>query len=285
MSQTGTTDDEAGEAGARGGRNLPVAIAVGVVLAGTLIGSVLWHPLAFTLVVGVLAVLGLVETVRTLATRGVPASLPVLLVALVAMLGGAYRAGPSGLIVGVLVLFGGAVAWELGAHERHDVVRSLAVTCFLGLWVCFLASYAVLLVVRVDDGAVAVLAVVGGAIFGDIGGYLFGSLVGRRPVAPTISAKKTWEGLIGGLVLTGVVAWLVLPRLGELFDDPFTAILVAVASALAGFFGDLTESMVKRDLGVKDLGNVLPGHGGILDRVDGILLALPVGYYVLVLLS
>ena len=268
------------------GRNLPVAIAVGVLLAGLLIGSLLWHPLAFTLVVAGLAAVGLVETARTLGREGRPVSLPVLLVTLLVTVAGAYRAGAAGQVVGIAVLFGGAVAWELAAPDRRDVWRTLATTAFLGIWVCFLASFAVLLVVRPDDGAVAVLAVAGGAIFGDIGGYAFGSLFGRWLIAPTISPKKTWEGLIGGLALTGVVAWFVLPLLGGAFaDDPVAGLLVAVSSALAGFFGDLTESMMKRDLGVKDLGHVLPGHGGILDRVDGILLALPVGYYALVLLS
>lgn len=281
--ETMADEQRAGDGGS--GRNLPVAIAVGVVLAAALVGSLLWHPLAFTAVVGVLAVTGLVETSRTLRRLGRPVALPVLLVTLVVMLAGAYRAGSAGQLVGVVVLFGAAVAWELAAPDRNDVWRTLATTTFLGLWVCFLASFAVLLVVRPDDGATAVLAVAGGAIFGDIGGYLFGSLFGRRPVAPTISPRKTWEGLIGGLILTGALAWLVLPRIGELFRDPVTAVAVAVAAALAGFFGDLTESMVKRDLGVKDLGGVLPGHGGILDRVDGILLALPVGYYALVLLA
>lgn len=271
--------------GSSDGRNLPVAIAVGLLLAGMLIGSVIWDPLAFTVVVGGLAAVGIVETSRTFQRLGIPVATPVLLVAMVALLAGAYRAGSAGQAVGVLVLFAGALAWELAAHERQDVVRSLAATSFLGLWICFLASYAVLLMVRVQDGATAVLAVAGGAVVGDIGGYLFGSLLGRHPIAPSISPKKTWEGFVGGVALAAAVAWAVLPRIGDLFTDPLDAVIVVSVVAIAGFFGDLAESMVKRDLGVKDLGEVLPGHGGILDRVDGVLVALPVGYYTVVLVT
>ncbi|MBW3658287.1 MAG: phosphatidate cytidylyltransferase, partial [Actinobacteria bacterium] len=180
----------------------------------------------------------------------------------------------------VLTLFFGAVAWELADGGRRDVVRSLSTTLLFGLWLPFLASYAVLLISRPVDGAVATLAVVGGAIFTDIGGYFVGTRFGRHKIAPSVSPAKSWEGLLGGLVLSALIGALVLPNIGDLFDVP-TAIVLPVLAGLAGFIGDLTESMVKRDLGVKDLGTIIPGHGGVLDRVDGIVFALPVGYYVL----
>jgi phosphatidate cytidylyltransferase len=263
-----------------GGRNLPVAIATGVLLAGVMLATIFFHPLAFTLLVTLLAVLAVIEGGRVFAMAGVPVAVPVLVVVTLVTLFGAYRGGATGQAIGLLTLFLGAVAWQLADGHRRDVVRTLSSTLLLGMWVSFLASYGVLLIHRPVDGAVATLAVVGGAIFTDIGGYAVGSTLGRHKIAPTISPAKSWEGLIGGLALAGLLGALVLPNIGELFDVP-TAIALPVLSGLAGFFGDLGESMLKRDLGIKDLGALIPGHGGVLDRVDGILLALPIGYYAL----
>ena len=271
---------EAHAEGGSSGRDLPIAVASGLLLAIIMVGSIFWHPLAFTILVALLCLVAVVEAGQVIRSQGVPLAVPVLLVATVVLLFGAYRGGANGQVIGVLTLFLGAVAWELADGGRRDVVRSLSTTLLIGLWLPFLASYAVLLISRPVDGAVATLAVAGGAIFTDIGGYFVGTRFGRHKVAPSVSPAKSWEGLVGGLVLSGVLGALVLPNIGDLFDVP-TAIVLPVLAGLAGFVGDLTESMVKRDLGVKDLGAIIPGHGGILDRVDGIIFALPVGYYVL----
>lgn len=279
--QQGTTTAERSS-----GRSLPTAIAVGVLLAALMIAGIVHSPEAFIGVVGLLAIIGIVETGRTFGAAGRPVATPVLLVALFTALFGTYHAGTAGQVVGLVVLFLGAVLWELAAHERDDVVGTLGGTMFLGLWTAFMASYAVLLATRPNGWQAGLLAVLGGVILGDIGGYAFGSLFGRHRIAPSISPNKTWEGLVGGLVLAAVGAWFALPLLGAPWDaDPLAGVLVALAAAVAGFVGDLAESMVKRDLGVKDLGRILPGHGGVLDRVDGILVALPVGYYAVSLLT
>jgi phosphatidate cytidylyltransferase len=266
-----------------GGRNLPVAIAVGLVLAGVFLGSLFWHPAAFTVVVAALTVVAYIESDRVLREVDVRLEVPVLVVATMVMLFGAYQARHAGQAVGVIVLLFGGIAWLLTDAARRTVVRTLGTTLLFGLWVGFLASYAVLLVNRPAGGPIAVLAVVGAAVFTDIGGYAFGVALGRHKVAPSISPNKTWEGLIGGLLTATVVAAIVLPLIGDTFT-PVTAAVVALCCGIASFIGDLTESMLKRDLGVKDLGAVLPGHGGVLDRVDGILLALPVGFYAIELL-
>jgi phosphatidate cytidylyltransferase len=265
------------EAGMVGGRNLTSAIVVGVVLAGTFIGSLFWHPAAFTVVVAGLMVIAFVESSRVLREADLKLETPVLIVSTMIMLLGAYQAGHAGQAVGVAVLVLGGMLWMLGDPGRRDVVRNLSLTLLFGLWVGFLASYGVLLVNH-RAGVVAVLAVAGAAILTDIGGYAFGVSFGRHKVAPSVSPNKTWEGLLGGVLVAVVGAVLVLPRIDETFDMVAAAV-IALTCGLAGFMGDLLESMIKRDLGVKDRGRVLPGHGGILDRVDGILLALPVGYY------
>lgn len=262
----------------RTGRNLPVAIASGVLLAGLFVGSVFWHPLAFTSVVGLLALFGIFETAATFRAHGQPVAISALLVATAVMLVGAYTSGHAGQALGVAVLAGSAVGLELADKRRRHVMRRLGATFLLGLWIGLFASYGVLLVNR-PEGALVTLAVVGAAVITDVGAYAFGSWLGRHKIAPSVSPAKTWEGLLGGLATAGVLAVVALPSFGDFFASRLDALLVALAAGVAGFFGDLMESMIKRDLGVKDMGALLPGHGGILDRVDGILVALPVGFY------
>lgn len=274
------------DAGRAGGRNLPVAIAVGVVLGGVFLWSLFTDPLVFTVVVVLCTMFAVWETGTTLATTERTVARPVLVVTAMVLGGATYALGPQGQTLGLLVLVLGAFGWELAATPREDSVGKLSITVFLGAWIVFLASFAILLVNRESGGIAAMLAVGGGAILGDIGAYAVGRLVGRTKIAPTVSPNKTWEGLIGGIVFSAATAWFVLPVIdGELFADPLDGAIIAALSALAGFFGDLAESMVKRDLGLKDLGRMLPGHGGVLDRVDALLLALPVGYYALELVA
>jgi phosphatidate cytidylyltransferase len=276
------TGEDAG-AGMVGGRNLPMAIAVGLGLAALFLGSLFWHPAAFSAVVAGLTLVAYVESDQVLRDVDLRLDTPVLIVATLVMLFGAYEVGHAGQAVGVGVLVLGSVLWQLSDAKRTDVARRLSMTLLFGLWVGFLASFAVLLVNR-PDGAVAVLAVIGAVVLTDIGGFAFGVWLGRHKIAPSVSPNKTWEGLFGGVLVALLGAVLVLPRIGDTFDVT-TAAVLAVTCGLAGFLGDLTESMIKRDLGVKDLGRVLPGHGGILDRVDGIIFALPVGYYAVTLLA
>lgn len=274
------------DAGRVGGRNLPMAVAVGVVLGAVFLWSLLVDPLAFTIVVVLCTMFAVWETGTTLAAADRTVARPVLLVTAIALGGATHVLGPQGQVLGLLVLVFGAFGWELAASPREDSVGKLSITIFLGTWIVFLASFAILLVNRDSGGVAAMLAVGGGAIFGDIGAYVVGRLVGRTKIAPTVSPNKTWEGLLGGIAVSAATAWFVLPAVdGDLFADPLDAAIIAGLSALAGFFGDLTESMVKRDLGLKDLGRMLPGHGGVLDRIDAILFALPVGYYALELVA
>ncbi|MFP4636256.1 MAG: phosphatidate cytidylyltransferase [Nitriliruptoraceae bacterium] len=265
-----------------GGRNLPVAILVGVLLAALFLGSLLWRSEAFTVVVVLFAAGACLEAGRVLRAVGVRLLTVVLVLTVVVSVGGANLAGASGQVLGLVVLLVGSAIALLMAERSREVLATLAPTALFGLWIALPASYAVLLVER-PDGPVVVLAVIGSAIVADIGGYGFGVPFGRHKIAPSISPNKSWEGFIGGLVVSGALAALVLPLVGDTFT-PGSAALLAVLCGTAAFVGDLFESMVKRDLGVKDLGMLLPGHGGILDRVDGILVALPVGHYALLLL-
>ncbi len=268
-----------------GGRNLPRAIASGALLAALLIGSVLWHPAAWASLVTILALIGIIEVARVCRASGVPVETAPVVVTLFVMILAAYHAQHAGQALGVVTLFVAAILWELADPERRDVVIKVGTTLLLGLWVPFLASFAVLLAQVEPDGWAATLATVGTAVVNDVGAYAVGVNFGRHKLAPTVSPGKTWEGVVGGLALTAVLALLILPFLGSgrLFG-PVSAFVFAVVVGGAGVLGDLAESVLKRDLGVKDIGGVIPGHGGVLDRMDAILLALPTGYFTLVVL-
>jgi|AntRauTorckE6833_2_1112554.scaffolds.fasta_scaffold49112_1 phosphatidate cytidylyltransferase len=260
-----------------GGRNLPVAIAVGVILAVLFLGTLFWRTEAFVLVITVLAGIAAVEVTWVIGRAGTRVLLGPLLIGVVVSVWGAFLLGGAGQAFGITVLFLSSVLWLLVDRQRSAVVNTLAATMLVGVWLALLASYASRLVVR-EDGALVVLATIGAVILTDIGGYAFGVPFGKHKIVPSISPGKSWEGLIGGLLVATILAAVVLPVLGDTFT-PVSAAVVALGTGLAGFLGDLAESMIKRDLGVKDLGGVLPGHGGVLDRVDGILVALPVAYY------
>ncbi|MFN2556677.1 MAG: phosphatidate cytidylyltransferase [Nitriliruptorales bacterium] len=273
------------EASGGGDRNLPLAIASGVLLVALLIGTVLWHPAAWAALVTVLALIGIVEAGRVCRDAGAPVETAPVVVALFVMMFAAYHAQHAGQAVGVTTLFVTAFVWELADPERRDVFRKIGTTLLLGLWVPFLASFALLLAQIQPDGWVATLATVGAAVANDVGAYAVGVRFGRHKLAPSVSPGKTWEGVVAGLAIAAILSVLTLPFLGrsQLFD-PLSAFVFAVVVGGAGVLGDLSESVLKRDLGIKDIGGIIPGHGGVLDRMDAILLALPTGYFTLALL-
>jgi phosphatidate cytidylyltransferase len=178
--------------------------------------------------------------------------------------------GLLGTVIAVLV-------WRLAdgpENYQRDVVTALLIASY----VPFLGGFVVLLLAP-GDGHLRVLAMLAGVVLSDTGGYVFGVFFGRRKLAPTVSPSKSWEGF-GGSVLTSAVGGALL--VGLMLDGRwYWGLVFGVAVAAASTFGDLAESLLKRDLGVKDMGTLLPGHGGLMDRLDSILLAAPVAYAVL----
>ena len=150
----------------------------------------------------------------------------------------------------------------------------------MALWVPFLASYIGLLLARPDGGRWYLMMAIALAVTNDIGAYAFGNRSGRHKMAPSVSPGKTWEGLVGGwltvLLLAATVTTRTVPGV-----DLIPALVIGTGITIAATIGDLAESLVKRDLGLKDLGTVLPGHGGVMDRVDAILFCLPTAHLLL----
>ncbi len=272
------------------GRNLPVAVTSGLALAGVFLGTLAWRPYAFLAFIATLVVIALLELDVALRANGVRPATPVAVGAGLVMVFGSYSGGPSAQSLGLVLLVFGAMAWTMldeGARSargrrRRNVAAGLGATCLVTLWVPLSASFVGLLLAR-DHGVWYVLAIVALAVTNDIGAYAVGSRFGRHKLAPTVSPSKTWEGFAGGLVTALLVAGLVAARVPGL--DLLAALALGVAVVVAATIGDLAESLAKRDLGVKDLGRILPGHGGIMDRVDGIIFALPVSHLLLVALG
>lgn len=261
------------------GRDLVAATLVGIVLVALLAAALALPPLALTLLVGALVAAAHLELGPLLAVLGRPVHTDVLVASAVVLLGGAHLAGIAGLGAGLVALVVAALLRSLADAGRSDVLGTVARTVLFGAWVGGLAAFAPLMR-ALDDGVVALVAVIGSAAAADIGAYAVGARIGRRPIAPHVSPNKTWEGFVGGVAGAALVGAAVLPLTGT--RTALHGALVGAAVGLAAFLGDLVASMVKRDLEVKDLGRLLPGHGGILDRVDGLLLALPVGHLLVV---
>lgn len=261
-----------------GGRNLPRAIASGLALAGLVLGSLAVHPYAFLGVFAVLAGVGVHELDVAFRAQGLRPATGVVMGAGLVMLFGGYATGGSAQSVGLVLLVLGGASWVLFDPRREQVVASLAATVLMGVWVPFLVSFVGLLLRR-DDGVWLVLLTLAFSVVADIGAYAWGSRFGRTKLAPSVSPGKTWEGLAGGtatVLVVAAAAVLVVPGL----EWP-TALGLGVVVAVASTLGDLAESAVKRDLGVKDLGRIMPGHGGIMDRADAVIFAIPAAHLLL----
>jgi phosphatidate cytidylyltransferase len=235
-----------------------------------------WRP-AFLAVVTVAILVGIVELSRALHAGGFrPPLVPVLLGA-VGMLALAWTRGPTGLVIAFLVTVLAVLLWRL-ADGPEDYFPDAASGALVALYVPLLAGFAVLLLVP-DDGATRVLAFIATVVASDVGGYAVGVLIGRHPMAPSISPKKSWEGMAGSIVACVLVA---TPIVTLALDGPWWGgVLLGAALAVTATVGDLGESLIKRDLGIKDMGTLLPGHGGIMDRLDSLLPSAAVAYLLL----
>jgi len=178
--------------------------------------------------------------------------------------------------------------WYMAAppKARDGALRNIAVTLLGIAYVPFLAGYAMILLAQQSMGQGLVLSVLGLTFLYDMAAFAVGSFYGKRPLAPTISPKKSWEGLFfGGTLVTLFVGAAVLPNIRPIEPSLPTAIGLALVIVIFAPLGDLAESLIKRDLRVKDMGTLLPGHGGVLDRIDSALFVLPAAWYFLRLVA
>jgi phosphatidate cytidylyltransferase len=261
----------------RAGRNLPAAIAVGVGLVAMIAASLLLLKQTFVVIVVVAMALGIDELRKALAAGGIAMPAVPVQAGSVAMLLAAYVEGADAMVVAVALTVLLTALWRL-RRGAPGYVRDVTAGVFTTIYVPFLACF-VLLMLRADDGHWQVATFILVTIASDIGGYASGVLLGRHPMAPMISPKKSWEGFAGSALTCAVVGWLTVVYL---LGGPWWAgVLLGAITVVTATLGDLTESVIKRDLGIKDMSQLLPGHGGLMDRLDSLLATVPFAWMVM----
>ena len=282
VTHSSTKSDNQDGAGRSSGRNLPVAIVVGLALAAAFFGLLKVGPWAILIMVLValgLAALEFFTSAQNLGYR------PATLLGLAAVVGlslGAYHRGYEAYPVVFALLVVTGLCWFLFDVESQHATANFAVTLLGFGWVGGLGSFGALILAQPHGDAILIGAVIG-TISYDVGGYVIGSTTGQSKIAPRVSPNKTYEGLIGGMMLSIVVTTLVLNRFPGVYpwsESMMNCFWLGLAIALAAPIGDLAQSMIKRDMGVKDMGTLLPGHGGVFDRFDALLFVLPTTYFV-----
>ncbi|MFM6848904.1 MAG: phosphatidate cytidylyltransferase [Terrabacter sp.] len=261
-----------GKGKTKAGRNLPAAIGVGVGLALVVIGSLVFRRELFLPVLVVAIVIGAWEMRRAVRQAGVEVPFVPVVIGAVSMLLSAFYRGPEALVLTFGLTCVGILVWRV-ADGLDNAMRDVAGGLFVSLYPCFLGGFASLLLAA-DDGHLRIIYFVLVTVASDIGGYAFGVFLGKHPMAPSLSPKKSWEGF-GGSAFTCAVVGAV--GLATLLDGVWwQGAVIGVVVAAAATIGDLIESSIKRDLGIKDMGRLLPGHGGLMDRLDSLLVCIPV---------
>ncbi|MFG2823642.1 phosphatidate cytidylyltransferase [Kitasatospora sp. NPDC048365] len=263
----------------RGGRNLPAAIGVGVGLGAVIVASLFVVKAVFLAVVAAAVVVGIWELTSRLAERkDIHVPLPPLLIGGVAMLVTGYFAGAQ-WAAALLGLTGVALMIARMSTPPENYLRDITAGVFTAFYVPFLATF-VALMLAADDGAWRILIFLVVTICSDTGAYAVGYKFGKNKLAPTISPGKTREGLAGGIGLSMLAGALLMQYV---IDDGtwWQGLILGGCAAVTATLGDLAESMIKRDLGIKDMGTLLPGHGGIMDRLDSLLPTAPVVWFLL----
>lgn len=274
-------------------RNLPVAVATGLVLAAVFLALVMWRPAAALAFVTVALGLASLEYFAKVTEKGYRPAIAPGVAACVAAPLAAYWQGDFTLPLVVTFAFLAAAIGFIGADSiESGPMPNMAITVLGVIWIGLLGSYAALILrwSTFGDGTpwgTDTLVLVGlGVVANDVGAYFVGSAFGRTPLRSWISPGKSVEGLLGGTVLT--LMTMIIVRLGE-FSDTWSStshlLLLGIVISIAAPLGDLTESMFKRNLDVKDFGALVRGHGGVLDRFDGFLFALPAVYYLMLVIE
>ncbi|MGQ0773284.1 MAG: phosphatidate cytidylyltransferase [Pseudonocardiales bacterium] len=265
----------------RAGRDLRAAIIVALFLGvGALVALFTVRQIFIGIVAAMVAWSTWELTGALRQGAGVRVSLPPVLLGGQAIVWLSWPFGRDGLLISFMITVLACLVWRF-AGGVDGYVRDVSASLFTVAYVPGFAAFGTLLVVPAD-GAARVMCFLLGVVASDVGGYVAGVLGGRHPMAPSISPKKSWEGFVGSLVAGVSVGGLAVTYL--LGGQPWQGVLFGVMIVITSTGGDLVESLIKRDLGVKDMGTLLPGHGGLMDRMDSLLPSAVVSWLLLTLL-
>jgi phosphatidate cytidylyltransferase len=277
------------EVNRKAGRDLPAAVLVGLGLIAVIGATLLWWKDGFALLIMAGLCVGVWELNQAFRSRDTSVALPPLLAGGAVLILGVFEAArgllpwsPAEVALSAVALTAVAcLIWRLpGGVEGY--VRDTTASLFIIVYPMLLGSTIVLMLAD-DRGAARIVLFVLSVVAVDTGGWVAGVLFGRHPMAPKISPKKSWEGLAGSFALAAVVG----SGFGRLLFgfDWWQGFAVGAVLCVVGVLGDLVESAVKRDFGLKDLGRILPGHGGVMDRIDSYIVAAPVAWLTLAFLA
>ena len=261
----------------RAGRDLRKAVASAIVLLAAIAASLLVWKTAFMLIVAAAVVVAVWELHRGLLAKDVDIPEQPLMLGGVVMVVVAYVWGADALVTATAVTALVVMLWLL-RRGIDGYVKNATASVFTLVYVPFLGSFVALMLSEGgaggaggldDDGVKGIIAFVLVTIASDIGGYVAGVLFGRHPMAPVISPKKSWEGFAGSALFCVVVGWALVVHLLE--GEWWVGVLLGLIAVVMATLGDLCESVMKRDLGIKDMSQIIPGHGGLMDRLDSLL--------------
>jgi phosphatidate cytidylyltransferase len=260
----------------RAGRDLKAAVASAVVLLGAIAASLaFWKP-AFMLIVAAAVVVAVWEMRKGLLAKEIDLPEQPLMLGGVVMVVVAYLWGAEALVTATAVTALAVMLWLL-RRGVDGYVQNATASVFTLVYLPFLGSFVALMLAEggrtggglSNDGVAGIITFILVTIASDIGGYAAGVLFGKHPMAPVISPKKSWEGFAGSVLATVAAGWLLVVYL--LDGDWWVGVVLGLIAVVMATLGDLCESVIKRDLGVKDMSQVIPGHGGLMDRLDSLL--------------
>ena len=265
----------------RAGRKLIPSIIVSVILLALVFGTVAVEPFTFAILISVAILLAMRELTKAFKAGGIELPTIAMLVIAIVLLAATWQGGIKGLSVATGMTVPILLVFILIISQSEFIRRSTAAV-FATFYLPFLAGF-ILLLAHHKDSQERILLLVLCVALNDTFAYFIGVLFGKHKLAPHISPKKSWEGLIGGLIAELIGIGLIMYYV---FHQPvWVGLILGAASTISATCGDLIESAVKRDLTIKDMGNFLPGHGGILDRIDSVLFVAPTVWFALELIN
>ncbi len=261
-----------GGASGRAGRNLVHATGVGVALAALVLTTLFTRKVLFEAVVIAAMLVAVWEMRAALAHRQFNVPIVPIGLGAISMSFGAYSRGPEPLVMAFGLTVIAILLWRV-ADGVAGAARDIAAGVLIAFYPCFLGGFAGLMLAE-DDGQWRIVVFILVTVCSDMGGYIAGVFFGKHPMAPRVSPKKSWEGFAGSVLFCAVVGGASVAFMlgGSWIGGALLGCVVAACATV----GDLMESSIKRDLGIKDMGDLLPGHGGLMDRLDSLLITAPI---------
>ena len=265
----------------KAGRKLLPSILVSLFLLGLIFGTINTQPLLFFGLIWIVIMIGIREITAAYGKGGIDLPDYVLMIAATVLLVATWNGNTQGLAVSAGLMIP-ILMFTLLVISQKDFIKRSTSAVFITFYLAVLGGF-ILLLANHPDGATRIFALVALIACNDTFAYIAGVLIGKHKIAPSISPKKSWEGLIGGAIAAVIGGSVIFHYLFE--TAWFVGALIGVMTVVTATCGDLIESAIKRDLAIKDMSNLLPGHGGIMDRLDSALFTAPAVWFAIELIN